>query len=109
MRSSADILVLLLSGLISLSLAGYEIFFVANINSSKYEYFVDDRSPVDCSSNNNNTMCEAHTDNLLGGFGGVDSVEKCRELCYNTSDCRYITYFGQDGYPAKESLVLYDL
>ena len=54
-------------------------------------------------------MCEAHTDNLLGGFGGVDSVEKCRELCYNTSDCRYITYFGQDGYPAKESLVLYDL
>ena len=59
------------------------------------------RSPVGCSSNN--TVCEAHTDNFLGGFGGVASLEDCRTLCFNTSDCRYLTYFDQDGYPAKGS------
>ena len=65
------------------------------------------RSPVDCSTNN--TICEAHADNLLGGFGGVESVEACRELCYNTSDCRFTTYLDQEGYPAKESAQLHYL
>jgi len=62
-------------------------------------------SPVSCSSNN--TVCEAHSDNMLGGFGGVGSVEDCRDLCYNTTDCRFITYFGPDGYPAKTLCILF--
>merc|ERR1711892_1482321 len=54
-------------------------------------------SPVTCYSNN--TVCEAHEDNLLDTVGVVLSIEDCRLICYDNDDCGFITYFGIDSFP----------
>ena len=57
-----------------------------------------------CSSNN--TACEAHVDNTLGTYGGVPSLEECRVLCQNNYQCKFLTYYYEEG-PAKHVCFLF--
>lgn len=61
-------------------------------------------SPVTCSSPK--TACEAHQDNTLGTFLGVASLEECRVMCRDNADCRFLTYYYEEG-PVKQFCFLF--
>ncbi len=57
-------------------------------------------SPVTCSSNN--TACDNSEDNLLDTVGGVATLEECRQLCYDSDSCGFLTYYGLQSFPYQE-------
>ena len=59
---------------------------------------------MSCSSAN--VACDAHDDNVLDNFGGVTKIEECRQMCYDIDDCRFITFYGIDSFPFKETCFL---
>ena len=61
-------------------------------------------SPVTCSSNN--TACEAHQGNTLETYFGVPSLAECRVLCQNNYQCKFLTYYYEEG-PAKQICFLF--
>lgn len=61
-------------------------------------------SPVTCSSNN--TACEAHEENTLETYFGVPSLEECRVLCQNNYQCKFLTYYREEG-QAKHACFLF--
>jgi len=54
-----------------------------------------EESPVTCASEGE--ACVIHEDSLLDTFGGVTTVEECRQLCQDTEGCEYLTYFNASG------------
>ena len=62
---------------------------------------VSGESPVTCSSDN-----VACNDNGLDSIGGVADIEECRQLCYDNDDCQFITYYGPDSFPLRETCFL---
>ena len=54
-------------------------------------------SPVQCSSEN--TACEVHEGTLIESVGGVTSLQECRQLCYESPHCQFITYFTSQSIP----------
>jgi len=54
----------------------------------------------------NNTACDLHGDSFLDSYAGI-SILECRNLCYDTVECGFITYFTQDGYPLKNFCQLF--
>jgi len=62
-------------------------------------------SPVTCASNN--TACDASEDNLIDSFGGIKTVTECRQLCFDSTECQYITYFEPNSFPISEVCFLY--
>ena len=61
-------------------------------------------SPVNCATNN--TACSVSQDNLLSTFGDVSSLLECRQLCYDTENCSFITYYGQESFPFSKVCML---
>ena len=61
-------------------------------------------SPVTCASNN--TLCEVSQDNLINAYGGVPSLAECRQMCYDTEECSFITYYGQESFPLNQFCTL---
>jgi len=47
-----------------------------------------------------NQACEAR-DNLINAFPKISSIQECRELCKNTSDCEVYSYYGDGSLPFK--------
>ena len=62
-------------------------------------------SPVKCSSEK--TACEVHDETLIESVGGVASREECRQLCYDSQQCQYITYFTSESFPFSEICSLF--
>ena len=62
-------------------------------------------SPVKCSSEN--TACEVHEGTLLESVGGVTSLQECRQLCYESPHCQFITYFSNQSFPFSEICSLF--
>ena len=52
---------------------------------------------IECSSNN--TACDVHGDSLIDSFSGIETIGECRQLCYDDDECKFITYFGANGFP----------
>ena len=67
--------------------------------------FVSSDSPVSCT--NSNVACDVLGDNVLDSMDGVATVEECRQLCYDSDDCHFITYYGPDSFPYKEFCYLF--
>ena len=51
-------------------------------------------SPVTCASNN--TACDDTEDNHIEIIGGIESIQECRQLCYDSNECEYLTYYGNE-------------
>ena len=62
-------------------------------------------SPVTCASNN--TACDDTEDNHIEIIGGIESIQECRQLCYDSKECEYITYYGSDSFPYSEVCFLF--
>ena len=62
-------------------------------------------SPVTCASDN--IACDALEDNIMDSIGGVATIEECRQLCLDNDGCQFLTYFGQDSFPFKETCNLF--
>ena len=45
------------------------------------------------------TECDPHGDSIIGNFVSIETISECRNLCYDTEDCEFITYYGDDGFP----------
>merc|ERR1711973_135780 len=63
-------------------------------------------SPVICRSDN--TSCEVTFDNFLLGIDNVHSTEKCRQLCLNNENCKYLTYYEAGSFPLQEICYLFN-
>ena len=68
--------------------------------------FVAD-SPVTC-DNGNDVACDIHENNLVGSFGGVASLAECRQLCLDSQDCQYLTYYPHDSFPYQRLCYLFN-
>jgi len=64
-------------------------------------------SPIDCSSDGNNTACASDGHNLIGSSGGIQNVGQCRSLCQNTKGCQFITYFDENSFPANQLCLMF--
>jgi len=53
-----------------------------------------------------NRDCEVN-ENLIHAFPEIYSIQECRELCKNTSECEVISYHGQDSVPYKNFCMTY--
>ena len=62
-------------------------------------------SPITCSSNN--TACDNHNDNLIETVNGVDTVEECRQLCYDDQECEYLTHYSEHSFPLQNLCLLF--
>ena len=62
-------------------------------------------SPVTCSDYN--TACDEVTEDLLDIMTRVQSVELCRQLCYDDSDCNYFTYYDANSSPLREACLTF--
>ena len=62
-------------------------------------------SPITCSSNN--TACDNHNDNLIETVNGVDTVEECRQLCYDDQECEYLTHYSEHSFPLQSLCLLF--
>merc|ERR1711884_858368 len=71
-----------------------------------------DEKSLDCSAEDfhicgkcTNVECEVHEDNLIGSIASVMSSEECQNWCKKRNDymndCRYVTYFGNEGLPVQ--------
>ena len=49
-------------------------------------------SPVTCSTNN--TACDDNEDSHIEMIVGIKSIQECRQLCYDSKECEYLTYYG---------------
>ena len=58
-----------------------------------------------------NVQCEVSKDNFIGSITSVMSSEKCQEWCTRRNDymndCRYITYFGNEGHPIQNTCYMF--
>ena len=63
------------------------------------------RLPVTCASNN--TACDDTEDNHIEMIGEIKTIQECRQLCYDTNECEYITYYGPDSFPYREICFLF--
>ena len=63
-------------------------------------------SPVLCKSDN--TSCEVTFDNFLLGIDNVHSTEKCRQLCFNNENCKYLTFYEAGSFPLQEICYLFN-
>ena len=66
---------------------------------------IQSQSPVTCASNN--TACDVHGDGLLDSFTGIETIDQCRELCYDDHDCEFITFYGGNGFPLRNICQLF--
>jgi len=62
-------------------------------------------SPVTCSSNN--ISCDNTEDNLIDTYGGIKTIEECRQICYDSKDCQFITYYEPNSFPISEVCFLF--
>ena len=60
-------------------------------------------SPVTCSSPG--MACEYNNNNYIDTETQVHSKEECRNICLNTPDCLYITFFNDSARPIPSSCV----
>ena len=51
-------------------------------------------SPVTCSTNN--TACDDTEDSHIEMIVGIKSIQECRQLCYDSNECEYLTYYGNE-------------
>ena len=61
-------------------------------------------SPITCTSNQ--TACDNHEDNVLDKIGNVQTLEECRQLCYDNQDCDFLTYYGDQSFPLRHLCIL---
>ena len=59
-----------------------------------------------------NIVCEMRKDNFIGSIADCPSSQECQEWCRKRNeiiqdDCRYVTYFGQDGMPVQDMCYLF--
>ena len=58
-----------------------------------------------------NVECEMGKDNMIGSFSSVMSSEECQEWCTRRNDymndCRYITYFDNEGLPIQNMCYIF--
>ena len=62
------------------------------------------KSPVTCSSSD--TACNNFEDNLIDTINSVATIEECRQLCYFSKDCEFLTYYG-DSFPYRHVCFLF--
>jgi len=60
--------------------------------------------PITCSEN---IACDNTEDNLIESIPGVEDLELCRQLCVDSLECQYITYYGSNSFPISEVCFLY--
>ena len=51
--------------------------------------------------------CAVGQDNLLTSHAGVESVQECGALCTDNLDCEFLTYFGPESFPFRNTCFLY--
>ena len=51
--------------------------------------------------------CEIHEDNLITTVTDVPTMDQCLALCQDEFTCVAFTYFGTEGYPLRESCVMF--
>ena len=51
--------------------------------------------------------CEIHQDNLITTVTDVPTMDQCLALCQDEFTCVAFTYFGTEGYPLRESCVMF--
>ena len=58
-----------------------------------------------------NVQCEVDSNNLIGSFTDVSSSDECQDWCRRRNDymgdCRYLTYFGNKGYPVENTCYIF--
>ena len=62
-------------------------------------------SPVSCS--NYNTACEEDAEDLLDITTGVLSQEVCRQICLDSTDCNYFTYYDVHSSPLRQACLTF--
>ena len=60
-------------------------------------------SPVTCSTNN--TACDSL--DQVDAIGGISTIQECRQLCYDSDECEYLTYYGANSFPFSEVCFLF--
>ena len=76
------------------------IFFLISIEKARCGL-----PPGTCFMEDN--ACTVHEDNLVSSFLGIPSKEECRQLCQDTADCGYLSYFGNDSFPFTDVCLLF--
>ena len=61
-------------------------------------------SPVTCSSNE--TACDRHADNIIDDLASIETLEECRQLCYDSEECDFLTYYGDQSFPVRHLCTL---
>ena len=57
------------------------------------------QSPLDdCSVEKKS--CKIDKDNLISSVP-VDNIEQCRQLCVDTKNCHYLSYYGPSHFPLR--------
>ena len=53
-----------------------------------------------------NRACKAGPGSYIDSYGGVN-LEECRALCRDTTECKFVTFFGPDSFPLYDYCFLF--
>ena len=64
--------------------------------SLSYSSFIQESQDT-CS--NEDVACNNHASSTLGSYSGIATLDECRQLCHVDEECKFLTYYYEDGVP----------